>query len=513
MDLFNICAGVDITTIGKITNVIQIDWIGRIIQSLIENCNSIGLGIIVFTLILKLITLPFDIISRVSTKKNSVMMEKMRPELERLQRQYANNKDLYQRKMQDLYKKNGYSPFSACLPTLLNLVFFIVVIGQFSTYSNYANFDVFCNMSVAYEDAVVNYGVEEGQAPEDHYVLIVEENGTNVKKLNLDKLFNSDYCAEFNNIGLAYNKANGYDATLTLPASFADETKENNALKVLYSILDKENSPFISTGAYYNEAGEPTVIVKNGEAYSWATSEAADVFKNTFGSTLLDYYGKKFVNENIKPAGAAAAAEKYRSYDYSFLWVKNVWSQDLPWEHPVKDSFEAYQFQVKSGCFDACSARCNGENLTIDTINQGQYEELTAGLSEEKKQPNGYLILVVLSIGTMLIQQFIAQKQNKTQNELGTVDGENGTAAQSAKMMTWMMPLMFGIFSFMYTASFSIYIVVSSIFSLLSNFVINKLVDLRFEKLAKQAVENEVLRRTGRISEIKENNKKNKNKK
>ena len=108
---------------------------------------------------------------------------------------------------------------------------------------------------------------------------------------------------------------------------------------------------------------------------------------------------------------------------------------------------------------------------------------------------------------------FIAQKQNKTQNELGTVDGENGTAAQSAKMMTWMMPLMFGIFSFMYTASFSIYIVVSSIFSLLSNFVINKLVDLRFEKLAKQAVENEVLRRTGRISEIKENNKKNKNKK
>ena len=142
MDLFNILA-VHIDTIGEIKNVIELDWLGKLIQSLIEGCNSIGLGIIVFTLILKIITLPFDIFSRVSTKKSSVMMEKMRPELERLQRQYANNKDLYQRKIQDLYKKNGYSPFSACLPTLLNLVFFIVVIGQFSTYSNYANFDVF----------------------------------------------------------------------------------------------------------------------------------------------------------------------------------------------------------------------------------------------------------------------------------------------------------------------------------------------------------------------------------
>ena len=111
-----------------IENAVKLDWIGNLIQTLINACGSIGLGVIVFTLILKLITLPFDIISRVSTKKNSVMMEKMRPELEKLQRQYSNNAQLYQRKMQDLYKKNGYSPFSACLPTILNLVFFIVVI-------------------------------------------------------------------------------------------------------------------------------------------------------------------------------------------------------------------------------------------------------------------------------------------------------------------------------------------------------------------------------------------------
>ena len=103
MNLLNWLA-VAIQTDGIIENVIEIDWLGEIIQSLIKGCGSIGLGVIVFTLILKLITLPFDIMSRVSTKKNTAMMEKMRPELERLQRQYSNNAELYQRKMQELYK-------------------------------------------------------------------------------------------------------------------------------------------------------------------------------------------------------------------------------------------------------------------------------------------------------------------------------------------------------------------------------------------------------------------------
>ena len=60
-------------------------WIGRIIKALIEGCSSIGVGIILFTLILKAVTLPFDIYSRISTKKNALKMEKMRPELEKLQ--------------------------------------------------------------------------------------------------------------------------------------------------------------------------------------------------------------------------------------------------------------------------------------------------------------------------------------------------------------------------------------------------------------------------------------------
>lgn len=521
MDLFNILA-VHIDTIGEIKNVIELDWLGKLIQSLIEGCNSIGLGIIVFTLILKIITLPFDIFSRVSTKKSSVMMEKMRPELERLQRQYANNSDLYQRKMQDLYKKNGYSPFSACLPTLLNLVIFIVVIGQFSTYSNYANFGVFCDMSVAYEIAVNKYD-ELNDDNELNYVVfedvVDEKTGEVVGKsrvLNLKSFYEGKYGEAIRAFNMKFTATNETftEATLTLLPDVEKDTVEYKAmLKALYDELEKgANGAF----AEYVPGEKQTIITLSEDGvYAFATDNETGInaFKAEAGNVLLEYYANDFINEHVKEVGRVAAAEKFRNTELSFLWVKNIWSQDIPWEHPVKEDFAQYNFIKQSGCFATCSASCNGEDNTIRSVTEVQYDELTAGLKEEKSAPNGYLILVVLSIGTMLIQQVIMQKQNKTQTELGSVGGENSSAAQSQKMMTWMMPIMFGFFSFMYTASFSIYIVISSLFSLASNLIINKLTDKHFEKLALIDAKNEELRRTGRINQIQENNKNKKNKK
>ena len=72
-------------------------------------------------------------------RKNSLKMEEMRPELEKLQKQYANDKQLYNQKMMALYKKNGYSMMGSCLPTIITLVIFIVAINGFTAYSQYQN--------------------------------------------------------------------------------------------------------------------------------------------------------------------------------------------------------------------------------------------------------------------------------------------------------------------------------------------------------------------------------------
>ncbi|MGN1235478.1 MAG: YidC/Oxa1 family membrane protein insertase, partial [Christensenellaceae bacterium] len=114
---------------------ITLNWLGSLILKLIEGVGIVGVGIIVFTLILKAITLPLDIYQKVSSRKQSLKMKQMRPQLEKLQKQYANDQQTYSRKMMELYKQNHYSMFGACLPSIIMMVVFIVVFGQFNSYS------------------------------------------------------------------------------------------------------------------------------------------------------------------------------------------------------------------------------------------------------------------------------------------------------------------------------------------------------------------------------------------
>ena len=147
-----------------------------IILGLVTATSSVAAGVVLFTLILKLITLPFDFISRSSMRKNSIKMEEMRPELEKLQKQYADNKDLYNQKIMALYKKNGYSMFGSCLPTILTLVIFIVAINAFNDYSRYQNHKYFYDMSLSYNSVIY-----EGMDLDDKYIYI--ENSADGEKL------------------------------------------------------------------------------------------------------------------------------------------------------------------------------------------------------------------------------------------------------------------------------------------------------------------------------------------
>lgn len=106
----------------KQIEAIDLNWIGDIIKFLIEGVGITAVGVILFTLILKTIVLPLDIFSKFKTKKQSLIMERMRPQMEKLQKQYANDKNMYNQKVMELYKKNGYSMLGICLPTIVSLV-------------------------------------------------------------------------------------------------------------------------------------------------------------------------------------------------------------------------------------------------------------------------------------------------------------------------------------------------------------------------------------------------------
>ena len=53
--------------LGETFNI-SLNWIGKLINSLIGAVGIVGVGIIVFSLILKVIVLPFDVYQRVSMR-------------------------------------------------------------------------------------------------------------------------------------------------------------------------------------------------------------------------------------------------------------------------------------------------------------------------------------------------------------------------------------------------------------------------------------------------------------
>ena len=201
----------------------------------------------------------------------------------------------------------------------------------------------------------------------------------------------------------------------------------------------------------------------------------------------------------IKPAQDAAADKYLENADsHSFLWVKNIWVEDLPWKKAfIQKTAYKNSFAYSKGC------SCSTQTITSSISDENVYDILTGSskLDELKTSSNGYLILVLLSIGSMLLSQLVMTKSQKAQLELQTVDQ---TAQQTSKMMLWMMPIMFGVFSFMYTASFSLYLIISTLFSMFSTVIINKIVEKKFEKEIKRQEEEKYNKRFGYL------NKKNK---
>lgn len=79
--------------------------------------NNYALSIIFFTIIIRLILLPLSI----KQQKSSVLMAKMRPYENKIRAKYKNDPQKAQEELNAFYQSQGYSPFSGCLTSLIQL--------------------------------------------------------------------------------------------------------------------------------------------------------------------------------------------------------------------------------------------------------------------------------------------------------------------------------------------------------------------------------------------------------
>ena len=91
--------------------------------------GSYGVALILFTLVVKLVLLPFQL----KSKKSMLRMNRMQGKIKDIQTRYANNQQRQQEAMQELYMKEGINPMSGCLwsmipfPILIALYYIIRV--------------------------------------------------------------------------------------------------------------------------------------------------------------------------------------------------------------------------------------------------------------------------------------------------------------------------------------------------------------------------------------------------
>lgn len=97
-------------------------WVLKLCYNLIGNY---GLSIIIFSVIAKLVTLPFQM----KSKKSMMDMQRLQPKLAELEKKYKDDKERYSLEVQKLYKKEGVSMFGGCLPMLIMLP---IMIGLYS---------------------------------------------------------------------------------------------------------------------------------------------------------------------------------------------------------------------------------------------------------------------------------------------------------------------------------------------------------------------------------------------
>ena len=79
--------------------------------------GSYGVSLILFTLVIKLILLPFQM----KSKKSMVRMSRMSGKMQEIQKKYANNQMKMQEEMQKFYQEEGFNPMSGCLWSFLPL--------------------------------------------------------------------------------------------------------------------------------------------------------------------------------------------------------------------------------------------------------------------------------------------------------------------------------------------------------------------------------------------------------
>lgn len=229
-------------------------------------------------------------------------------------------------------------------------------------------------------------------------------------------------------------------------------------------------------------------------------AEQYQTLESTYHTTYQQQIELSKSQDEAKEVANQAVVEKYKQIKYSWLWIDNVWKSDMP-----TNSIPTFSEYLNV----AQKVEVDGETYTVKQLNEEKNSEIKAKLEEEYNtvmsplrdsvgKANGYLILLVLTVVTAFVSQWLMQRKNKMATGMGT-----------GKIMMFVLPLMLGFFALTYNAVFALYLLTSQLVTLAFTPVIDLILDNMDKRRAlKEQQQNAVSYR--RVDTIEKSNKKNK---
>jgi len=89
--------------------------------------HDFGMAVIILTVIVRLILLP----SSLKSVKSQRILNRLQPKIKEIQKKYKNDREAQSRALFELYRKEKITPFSGCLPLLLQLPILIALYQVF----------------------------------------------------------------------------------------------------------------------------------------------------------------------------------------------------------------------------------------------------------------------------------------------------------------------------------------------------------------------------------------------
>lgn len=140
---------IELNLVGKLIYNSLYSWV-KTWSGSSELIGTFAITVIIFTLFLKVATLPLDFWQKQLGRKNARKMEMMKPELDKINKQCGDNKELLMQKQRAVHRQFKYNAFGACLPTIFNLIIFGVVLSGFNVSVRYHNYNMFELLSQEY---------------------------------------------------------------------------------------------------------------------------------------------------------------------------------------------------------------------------------------------------------------------------------------------------------------------------------------------------------------------------